>query len=199
MMDTTAYWMDRGKVYKDQHARLNPVSKFRFWLQEFAICNALRSTGLTFRSVLEVGCGYGRIAKLLLECEDLGIERYVATDISLDQLKNAQDLTNDFNVEYRQMSIDDLDYDSEFDLIIASEVLMHVPPERIHDAIGKILRSGKGIMLNVDWHAPKEPDMVGGYCFQHDYESLYGDRLIKSIPLWPHRLMRQNIFLVNSK
>lgn len=196
-MDTIKYWMERGPVYYDQHRRLNPISKSRFYLQERAIINQLYNY-YPFESVLEVGCGYGRITSLILDNLSISksLKRYVAIDISLDQINKAQERTREKgNVEYRQIAIQDLDYENEFDLVIASEVLMHVPPDQIRGAIDKLISASKGLILNVDWCAPKEPREAGGYCFQHNYEALYGDAFIKSVPIWPSRLLRQSIFV----
>ena len=183
-MDTELYWLKRGSGYLSEFKRHNPLTRYRFWRQEQAIRNALPND---IESVLEIGCGFGRITKILLENHD--IERIVATDISPDQIASAKRQITDDRVEFQVISVLDLDYHNEFDLVIASEVLMHIPPHQIRDVVNRMERASRQYVMNVDWHAPGEPLEAGGYCWQHDYCSLHsGAKLVK-------KLHRQGIFL----
>lgn len=169
-MDTDSYWRGRGAGYKAEFKRHNPLTRFRFWQQERAIRRELKALEGVER-ILEVGCGFGRITKLLLELPD--VKRIVATDISEDQIKAAKRTIKDPRVEFRCISVLDLDYSKEFDLVIASEVLMHIPPDRIMRAIRRMEAASKKHIMNIDWYALDEPHEAGGYCWQHDYSAAY--------------------------
>jgi len=183
-MDTELYWKERGRGYLSEFKRHNPMTRYRFWRQEQAIRNSLPDD---IESVLEVGCGFGRITKILLENPD--IERIVATDISPDQIDAAKEQIADDRAEFQAMSVLDLNCHKEFDLVIASEVLMHIPPHQIQDVMDRMERASKRYVMNVDWHAPSEPIEAGGYCWQHDYCSLYSNAELTK------RLHRQGIFI----
>ena len=169
-MDTDYYWQGRGAGYKAEFRRHDPLTRFRFWQQERAIRKELKAL-CGVESVLEIGCGFGRITKLLLELPD--VKRVVATDISKDQIEAAKRTIKDPRVEFRCTSVLDLDYSKEFDLVIASEVLMHIPHPSVWKAIRRMKAASKRYIMNIDWYAPGEPSEAGGYCWQHDYSLVY--------------------------
>lgn len=178
------YWLDRGKGYLGEFQRHGPITRYRFWKQERELIKAIPKD---IDSVLEIGCGFGRITKLILK--NFNVSRYVATDISHDQIENAKRYVNSDLVEFRLESVHDMDYNKEFDLVIASEVLMHLPPGEIRDAITIMENAAKKYCINVDWYAPGESNTAGGFCWQHDYKSLYSNgNMIK-------KLHRQGIFI----
>ena len=49
----------------------------------------LRNFSPKFKNVLEVGCGFGRITKLVLSNQP-DIQKYTAIDLSPDQINNAE-------------------------------------------------------------------------------------------------------------
>jgi len=79
------YWFERGKKYKDEF-RHNKNSE----LQEGILIDYLKNIPSSFSTVLEVGCGFGRITKLVLS-NFPNILEYVAIDLSPDQLENAKE------------------------------------------------------------------------------------------------------------
>jgi 2-polyprenyl-3-methyl-5-hydroxy-6-metoxy-1,4-benzoquinol methylase len=162
--DTDNYWKTRGKGYLTEfQKRFNLLTRYRFWQQERVIRKTLP---YKVETVLEVGCGFGRITKILLENP---IVQYIeAIDISSDQIENAKKNIKDLRANFCVKSIFDLNYDSDFDLVVASEVLMHIPPDRIQDALERLHRAGKQV-YHIDWYAPNEPKTVGGFCWQHEY------------------------------
>ena len=84
----TEYWIQQGRTYKD---KFNYNKEFR--LQEKMLLAYLKSISPKFRSVLEVGCGFGRITKLIVSNHP-DIQRYVAVDLSPDQILNAEQYVN---------------------------------------------------------------------------------------------------------
>ena len=78
------YWYELGKVYK---------KSFRYdenyLLQEEFLIDILNGITDSFKSVLELGCGFGRITKLLLTNYN-HINEYLAVDLSPQQIENAK-------------------------------------------------------------------------------------------------------------
>jgi len=79
------YWFSHGKTYKKEF-RYNK----NFELQEKILIDYLKNnvSSSSFSTVLEVGCGFGRITKLLLS-NFPNIMEYLAIDLSPDQIENA--------------------------------------------------------------------------------------------------------------
>jgi len=81
------YWEKRGKVYQKEF-----VSSKGLELQEKILVDYLK--GIHFESVLEIGCGFGRITNKILS--NFPEKKYVAIDLSEDQINNAKKLCVDF-------------------------------------------------------------------------------------------------------
>ena len=81
------YWLKRGKVYKEQF-KYNK----KFQLQENMLIDYLKTALESFDTVLELGCGFGRISRLMLS-KFPDIKEYVAVDLSPDQIENAKQYT----------------------------------------------------------------------------------------------------------
>jgi SAM-dependent methyltransferase len=67
------YWTKRGKIYKDKFIRDDNAVR-----EENALIDYLKK--IQFETVLEYGCGFGRITKLLLD--NFKISQYTAFDLS---------------------------------------------------------------------------------------------------------------------
>lgn len=104
-----------------------------FYDNEIAHFKQLLPTG----KVLEIGSGGGRDAKDLIAA---GYD-YVGTDISVGLLKQAR-LSNP-GTTFQKVSVYDLDFDEPFDGFWCSAVLLHIPRNRIGDALSAIHRNMK--------------------------------------------------------
>jgi SAM-dependent methyltransferase len=194
--ESKSYWTDRGERYRDEHTKRTLRERYAFFLQERALLAYLRK--LEFASVLEVGCGYGRITRKVY---DAFRKPTVALDLSPHQVENARRLCGARPIDLRVGSIFSLPFpDESQDLVLVSEVLMHLPPAEITSALEEVLRVAKRHVVHVDWR--EEP--YGGfreagsppYCFEHDYARLYGELGEACEATWLGPRVRQSIFHV---
>jgi SAM-dependent methyltransferase len=183
------YWHERGKIYKknfryDQNKRL----------QEEILIAHLNNISGSFKSVLELGCGFGRITQLLLTNYN-SITEYLAVDISPDQIDNAKSLLSstklspELKLDFLVSDIQSLRLDKEYDLVILSEVLLHILPTDIDSIIKKLIALSKKHIMNIDWYEETPPKSHASHNFIHQYEALYkkytdaSTTTIKRIPI----------------
>lgn len=104
-----------------------------YWKAELAEFKKLLPEG----KILEVGCGGGRDAKELIK---LGYD-YLGTDISEGLLKEARKLNP--GAVFLRTSLYDLDFSEPFDGFWCAAVLLHIPKQRIAEALKRIRHSIK--------------------------------------------------------
>jgi ubiquinone/menaquinone biosynthesis C-methylase UbiE len=120
---TTKFYDDNAEEWVSSH------SGGRFWGGEIDRFYELLPSG----KLLEIGSGGGRDAKDLIK---LGYE-YVGTDISEGLLKEAR--KHNPGATFLKQSVYDLDFpENTFDGFWASAVLLHIPKDRISEALGTI-------------------------------------------------------------
>lgn len=167
-----------------------------FAIQESAIRKELRSISKKAIDVLELGCGFGRVTKMVLEeCDTF---TYSAIDISNDQIKNAREylgkLWYDNNIAPFVFDITKLytiGRHSAYDLVIAAETLMHIRPKDIKHVIKLMVDHSRHDIISIDWNFDK---VESDFCFIHDYHKLYteaGAKLMNRIDL---ESIKQSIF-----
>ncbi len=130
--------------------------------------------------MLEVGCGFGRITKLLLS-NFPHITEYLAIDLSPDQIENAKELIESGiemkgqypNLTFRVSDIQSLQIQKKYDLVIASEVLMHILPSEIEEVIGKLVSMSNEHVVTIDWYEPQTPSKGKPHNFMHQFEMIY--------------------------
>jgi putative sugar O-methyltransferase len=164
------YWLERGKVYK-QEFQYNK----KFKLQEQMLIDYLKKQ-VSFSTVLEVGCGFGRITKLLLS-NFPEITEYVAVDLSPEQIENAKKYVSGVDkrtaLRFIVSDIQSLELDSKYDLVIAPEVLLHILPSEIKDVIARLEGWSKRNIVNIDWYEEEVPRKAAPHNFIHQYEEIY--------------------------
>ena len=168
------YWHERGKVYKKNFK----YDKNKRVQEEFLIAHLNNISG-SFNSVLELGCGFGRITQLLLTNYN-NITEYLAVDISPDQIENAKSLLSSTNKLSQQVKLDflvsdiqSLRLDKQYDLVILSEVLLNILPTDIDSVIKKLITLSKKHIINIDWYEDIPPKSQASHNFIHQYEALY--------------------------
>ena len=182
------YWHERGKKYKENFR----YDKSKRLQEEFLLAHLNGLSG-SFNSVLELGCGFGRITQLLLTNYS-NITEYLAVDISPHQIENAKTLlsstklTSKVKLDFLVSDIQSLKLDKQYDLVILSEVLLHILPTEIDSIIKKLLELSKKHIINIDWYAEHPPRIQARHNFIHQYEALYKkytepSTIIKRIPI----------------
>lgn len=212
------YWLREGRVYKDNFKYNKKFELQERSLVEYLADNIFRSIGKdnsrSTLSVLEVGCGFGRITKLITERFGKAIEKYIAVDLSPDQIKNARDyIGNPFigdqldgvpekeNGNGRlQFIVSDIQSlhsagvgDQKYDLVLACEVLLHVLPSEIESVVNILVEMSDRHIVNVDWYEDKAPKNIAPHNFIHQYEKLYRSILsVKDVNRFP--IVKQGLF-----
>jgi 2-polyprenyl-3-methyl-5-hydroxy-6-metoxy-1,4-benzoquinol methylase len=171
------YWYEHGKTYKEQF-RYNK----NFELQESLVIDYLKrnlASSSSFSTVLEAGCGFGRITKLLLT-NFPNIREYQAIDLSPDQIENAKEFTrsvtetmSDNPLNFAISDIQSFQSQRKYDLVIASEVLMHVLPSEIEKVMIKLVNMSNHHVINIDWYEREKPRKMAPHNFIHEYEKIY--------------------------
>src|SRR6185436_18640992 len=131
--DVNEYWLSRGQRYIDEDRLAGPYHR----LQEQFLLDVIRRALLPTKRILELGCGFGRITKLL--SENFSESQITALDLSPDQIHHAQDYCrgkpNVIFGQYDFYSGNRLPGD-KYDLAVAIEVFLHHPAE----VVSRLLR-----------------------------------------------------------
>lgn len=183
------YWLREGATYM---ARFRHTKEFR--LQESLLVDCLKNLRPPFSTVLELGCGFGRITKLLLF--NFAINEYVAVDLSPEQIQNARGYVGDGKVEFIVSDLQGFESDKKYDLVIASEVLMHVLPSEIGQAVAKLASMSRHHVVNIDWYEEK-PRAGAPHNFIHDYEAAYRNAHVASVERIP--VAKRGMFGLDAK
>lgn len=119
-------------------------------------------------NILEVGCGFGRNIKFLID-KGINPKSIVGVDISRNMLKEAKSYIKNKNIVLINCDAKKLQFkDKEFDLIFIHGVFMHIKPDEIQNVVKEIKRIAKKNILSIEQN-------YGGndYTFIHDYKKLY--------------------------
>jgi len=181
-LDVSDYWKNRGGGYYDELKNQTASEKSLLKTQEDHVLKLFQ--GKKFNSILEVGCGFGRYTKILYSL--FKPEKYLALDISQEQIENAKKYVNNEKIKFQCSKIQDFTSDQKFDLVFASEILMHINFEDIEEVIKKLSMFCKGSIVTIDLF---EKDKIGssskGYCFMHDYSKLFEKNGAKKVKIYP--------------
>jgi SAM-dependent methyltransferase len=154
----------------------------------------LKNISPKFRSVLEVGCGFGRITKLIISNHP-DIQRYVAVDLSPDQILNAEQYVRsgtDKNIAsskglcFTVSDIKSLDLSDKYDLVLAVEVLLHILPSEIKGVMTKLVNLSNRQIINLDYYQDIMTTLAP-HNFLHQYRKIYEEipsiAEVKRIPI----------------
>jgi len=114
------------------------------------------------RSVLDLGCGDGRLAALVLEHRPC-VESVVAIDSSPAMLERARDrFRDDHRVDVRQWNLDDpLTSLGSFDVVVGGFSIHHVEDRRKQELFGEVAGqlTGDGVFANLEVVASATPEL----------------------------------------
>lgn len=183
------YWLEHGATYIDEFKH-GPA----YAAQEAALLEAL--AGLKFDTVLEVGCGFGRITRLVYDA--FKPRAYLATDVSQDALNNAAKYCEGREIQFRLRDLDSFGATPRYDLVICAEVLMHRTPLQLGPDCSTLLGLSSRYIVNVDWYEPEFKGDAPG-CYQHPYSVLFeniGQKLgASTTQIMIDPIVRQSIWL----
>ena len=171
------YWRQRGKTYPQECAERG------WWDIENPPLFAILDT-LEFGSVLDVGCGFGRVGAALIR--HYPHIAYTGVDVSPDMLTVARERLP--GAEFIEADLATWDDDRRWDLVVAVSTLGHVHPDDIEVVIAKLRRMANRDLVAIDWN---EVGASTPYQWGHDYLHLYGDALKSVTPYG-----RQDVFHV---
>ena len=127
---------------------------------------------LDFNTVYEIGVGEGRITEPILKTKD--ILKYDGSDLAPERIiKVKENLAKykQFDVRYGQFQ--DFLIKDKYELVLASEVLMHIKPEELEKVMKKMVDISSKYIVNIDYHEEHEPEGLANHNFLHDYDSIY--------------------------
>lgn len=175
---------------------INQELVFRNFLQGLKRLSEASNDGSDIRTVLEVGAGTGRMTKIVLE-ELPTIKRYVVDEIR----DKSQFFIDNKDIEYYQSDLTSLKTplpsSPGYDLILLSEVLMHIKPEDISPVISKLVKllaPNHGKIINIDWALDDKWLQNSDWCFLHDYDKLYTEN-----GLHPIYMTSMNVTSINKQ
>ena len=168
------YWLERGRTYIGE--KRTPPEFHR--LQERFLLGVLRRGNIAMRRVLEIGCGFGRITKLLADAwPEADI---TALDLSPEQLANARQYCG----ANPRVRFEQYDFYSgaplppgPYDTVVAIEVFLHHPPEFVVELFRKLAAVGRHI-VNIDW-SEDWPGPLPEHVWVHDFAKLYAEAGLK--------------------
>ena len=127
------------------------------------------------RSILEVGCGYGRLLRMLW---DAGYRNLAGVDMSIASLVEARKCLPDEVPLVTADVTDRLPFTSKnFDMVFTSGVLMHVPPGMFPKAVGECIRVAR------TWVVHCEDTRKGYPKYGHDVKAYYESLGYKPVTL----------------
>lgn len=105
-------------------------------------------------SWLDVGCGTGKMAEIALN--ELDIKKFVCCDCSSDMLKRTRERLNFLDVEYIQSQVQDLQLNSQFNVITSILVTHYLKDNEKRQAINRCYHALKdnGILFILENFAP---------------------------------------------
>lgn len=154
-------------------------------------------------TIFEAGCGRGRLAHLFTR--EFITAKYYAIDVGPLQVQETLRLVPTAEVFLSSIQRFDLDplinhrgWPESFDLVISSEVMMHIKPDEIHDTIWKLssMVAPGGLLCLVEWVPIRNLERVpdAAHNFPHDYESIFAEQ--GSVIVAEKRAGLQMIYLV---
>ena len=142
---------------------------------------------LEVESVLDVGCGQGRNADLLKRV--IPDAKYFGMDLGKAQIDGTRKVRPDGT--FYQSRLQDFAPTRKWDLILCSEVLMHVPPADIEAVAATLVKAARNYLVLIEWVPAADFDRpIDPQNWPHDYTALFGT------PAYRERIYNQDLLLI---
>jgi ubiquinone/menaquinone biosynthesis C-methylase UbiE len=138
--------------YEDKYNAGNPISQFLMtrFLTTFRLLLKTIKENNHISTICEIGCGEGELLKILREY--FPHAEIFACDLSPNEIKKAKVNCKGLNIHFSVQDAQQLNYkDKQFDLLVACEVLEHIPEP--NKTISEMQRIGKLAVVSM----PIEP------------------------------------------
>ncbi len=149
------------KEYYEEEAKIKVLYHDSYYL------NSVKSMlkRIKYDSILDVGCGDGEVLNYLNKYN----KKYaVGIDISSERIKHAME--NYPDIFFREGDITNIPFGNDtFDLVMAIEVVEHLLPENLNNALREMIRvSNKYILLQVPFNEKITPEICP-HCLEFIY------------------------------
>lgn len=154
------FWDSWSKTFMEDEWQIR-IHPQHVWIKEKIVSGE-------YKTILEVGCGFGRNIKFLIE-SGVSPKNITGADISSEMIKKAKKYIGLRGISLKTSDVTNMSFhDSEFDVILSHGVLMHVSPQLIHQALDEMIRvAKKGIVIIEQNYGGNE------YTFIHNYKKLF--------------------------
>ena len=160
--DPKKYWEDRGKNYSVSFDTSEELENLK------ELCFQYSRGGHLF---LDIGSGYGRIFKHLVDNKCLENKAYFMCDISESMICECK----------KQVGFEPLLWDGKclpyldnfFDWVISFSVMLHVPPKEIDRHFEETIRVSKKYIYIATYYGPKRG--LAKHNFIHSYDLIIED------------------------
>lgn len=159
--DPDFYWKANGPY-------LATASESAEHVQQEAVIRELLAPLKGIRTVIDVGCGGGRLAAVVRDI--LPAASYTGLDLGEAQLASTRKIRPDG--EFILGRLQDFRTRRKWDLVLCSEVMLHIPPVDIAAAAANLRALSRKWLLTVDWTQPVSGP-IAEWNWLHDYDALY--------------------------
>ncbi|CAM4178852.1 class I SAM-dependent methyltransferase [Paenibacillus alkaliterrae] len=155
------------------------------------------------KKVLDLGCGFGWHCRYVREQQARSV---VGVDLSENMLERARAMTNDSEIEYRRLAIEDIDFAAEeFDVAISSLALHYVERfDIICEKVHHFLVPGGTFVLSVehpvftalaaqDWHYGPQGEKLHWPVDDYHYEGSRQTRFLDNDVIKYHRTVATHV------
>lgn len=139
---------------------------------------------------LEVGCGFGRNIKFILENYPYPLI-ITGVDFSKTMIENAQSFLHSVRKKPHSFTLEEANVlnlpfpDKSFDITLSHGVLMHIKPENIQKAISELVRVTKKTLIIIEQNDTIKPlsnkpfEKINYFTYTYPYKKLFSAHQVK--------------------
>jgi len=182
-------WDERAKNYLTWKEGVSPqlIKRNLVYTPLLKMLIARKLREIQPQTILEVGCGTGRLFSLYKDKPTTCVDSSEKMLVRARRLCKRKGYTN---IRLLKMDICELRLGRCYDVAISSNVLLHISPDKIHEAVRRICKHASEVIC-VEW--VEEDGVDVGNCYLHDYVGLFneqGFRMVdaRSVPFEKQRM-----------